>query len=133
VQPEIKLIQDKDKFPLSITLGANYRPNSKLLLSIDTMKIEGRNQKIRFGTEYLPMKLFALRAGIDETEVTLGFGVNINNIEVGYAFGYHDALSGFSGLGTSHRFGINYSWDGAKPKLAGTEATNILPQTIEEK
>ncbi|MDD5757353.1 MAG: hypothetical protein PHR23_08790, partial [bacterium] len=69
-------------------------------------KTENRQMKVHLGTEYTLAKLFSIRAGLDETEATMGMGVRWQNYSLDYAFAYHDAWKGYEDLGMSHRFGL---------------------------
>jgi hypothetical protein len=111
VAPRMKLKYETDKFPLDVRLGLAYRfMNDKLILAVDTDKTENRSLKMHYGIEYSPLNIFALRAGLDETEITAGFGLSIKNFSLDYAFGYQDAWKGHVDLGASHRFGMTYKW-----------------------
>lgn len=108
VAPKLKLVNEEDKFPLSATLGIAYRlASGKCIVAVDVNKTQNRNVKPHFGTEIRPIKSLALRAGIDETEISAGFGFNWQNYSLDYAFAYHDALKGVADLGASHRFGLS--------------------------
>ncbi|MCX5781856.1 MAG: PorV/PorQ family protein [Elusimicrobia bacterium] len=110
IPPMIKLNTDTDQYPITLNLGASCDISEKVLLSSDFVFTAGRNPKLRIGAEYTPLKMFSIRAGINETEVTAGFGITWKELEIGYAFSYHDALAGYTDLGSSHRFGITYNF-----------------------
>jgi hypothetical protein len=109
IQPRLKLYQNEDVFPIEFRSGVCFA-FANLILSLDGLQAQGRNPKLCAGAEYLIEDIVAVRAGIDETELTAGFGVILRGCEIGYAFSYHDAVSGFSDLGASHRFGITCRW-----------------------
>jgi hypothetical protein len=107
IAPKLTLMEDTDKYPLAATVGFSYRFfNNNLLTAIDLNKTENRQMKVHLGAEYTLMKMLALRAGIDETEVTSGVGFTWNNYALDYAFAYHDAWKGYEDLGIAHRFGL---------------------------
>ncbi|MDD5354703.1 MAG: PorV/PorQ family protein, partial [bacterium] len=107
IAPKLTLIEETDTYPLAATLGFSYRFfNDTLLTAIDLNKTENRQVKAHLGTEYTLAKLFSIRAGLDETEATLGMGVQWQNYSLDYAFAYHDAWKGYEDLGMSHRFGL---------------------------
>jgi hypothetical protein len=107
IAPTIKLLQNTDKYPFTATLGLGYRLfNDSLLLAMDTNKTEGRNYKLHIGGEYTLKQTLHIRLGLDETELTTGFGVTWHGYSIDYAFAYHDAWSEYENLGISHRFGL---------------------------
>ncbi len=111
IAPKLALIEDPDKYPLAATLGFSYRfCNNNLLTAIDLNKTGNRQVKLHIGAEYTFVKMLALRAGIDETEVTTGLGFKWQNYSLDYAFAYHDAWKGYEDLGISHRFGLTMRW-----------------------
>ncbi len=108
IPPRLKLKQTTDRFPLELRLGIAYRIfPEKLTLAIDGDKTEGRYFKLHYGVEYLPHKVLALRMGVDETEVAAGIGFRWGNLQVDYAYAYHDAWGKYRDLGSSHRIGLS--------------------------
>ena len=113
VAPRITLIDDTDKYPLALTLGLAYRfLNNNLITAIDLNKTQDRQLKVHLGSEYVFAKMLALRAGLDETELTAGLGFTWQNYSLDYAFAYHDAWAGHEDLGASHRFGLTVKFGG---------------------
>jgi hypothetical protein len=105
--PRLKLEQDSDTYPFSVTLGAGYRLFAdKLLLASDLCQVAGRQPKLHIGGEYLLGDLLSFRLGLDETELTSGIGFKWREYSLDYAFAYHDACSDYENLGFSHRFGL---------------------------
>ncbi len=103
----LTLVEETDTYPLAATLGFSYKFfNDSLLTAIDLNKTQNRQLKVHLGTEYTLAQLFSIRAGLDETEATLGMGVKWQNYSLDYAFAYHDAWKGYEDLGMSHRFGL---------------------------
>lgn len=97
----------EDIYPLSITAGAGYRLfNRKLLVAVDVNKAEKREYKLRAGSEYVIARMLAVRAGVDETELSCGLGFSFRDYSIDYAFSFHDAWQGHEDLGASHRLGI---------------------------
>ncbi|MFH1784518.1 MAG: PorV/PorQ family protein [bacterium] len=111
IAPQIKLKSETDTFPRAVRAGLAYRFfNQSLITAIDADKTENRSVKMHYGVEFSPNELLAIRAGLDETEITAGFGVNVAGFGLDYAFSYHDAWKGHEDLGNSHRFGMTYNW-----------------------
>ncbi|MFH1784520.1 MAG: PorV/PorQ family protein [bacterium] len=111
IAPQIKLKEKTNTFPRSIRTGLAYRLFSEnLIVAIDADKTDNRSVKMHYGVEISPAGLFAVRAGMDETEITAGFGVDFVVFKLDYAFSYHDAWKGHEDLGNSHRFGMTYNW-----------------------
>lgn len=82
---EIKFIDEGDPLPFNIKLSTAYITNT-LTISVDLNRCDN-NISYGFGTEYIIMKVMALRAGYNTTRsFSCGIGVNWNNIDLGYAF-----------------------------------------------
>ena len=112
VSPQIKLVRDTDKFPLDIRLGlASRLLRDKLILTVDINRTEKRAAQFHTGLEYSPWNVISVRAGMDDTEKTLGLGLNFSTtlgiISLDYAYAFHDTVKGAADLGVFHRFGIN--------------------------
>lgn len=108
--PSLKLKNEADKYPRQLRLGLGFKPWEKWTFATDLDRSEKRSVKIHLGTEYQINKLIALRAGIQEAEVTVGMGFGFKDWGLDYALGYNDAASGFKDLGVSHRFGIHMTF-----------------------
>ena len=109
IAPTLELQQSADKYPFGATLGLGYRLfENRLLLALDINKSEDQQVKTRFGGEYTVINMFAIRAGINETELTFGLGYKWRNYALDYALAYHDAWSADidDNLGISHRFSL---------------------------
>ncbi|MDD5132025.1 MAG: PorV/PorQ family protein [bacterium] len=108
VAPQLTLLENTNQYPVAATLGAGYRLFSdSLLLAVDVNKMVDRAFKVHFGAEYSLAQMMAIRAGIDETELTAGLGFTWQKYTLDYAFAYHDAIAGQKDLGVSHRMGIS--------------------------
>jgi hypothetical protein len=108
VQPALTLNRDTDYFPLTTNGGLAWLPNNKWTVSADVQWQERTNPTPKLGAEFVVLKCLALRAGINESELTCGFGLKLRNFNIGYAFSYQDPTPGFSSLGSSHRFDLGY-------------------------
>ena len=107
VPPRLTVREVTNRYPFAATLGFGYKMlQDKLLLALDTNKTENRNWKIHIGGEYMIAKILALRAGLDETEVSAGIGFKWRQYSLDYAFAYNDASSSMDDLGVSHRIGL---------------------------
>jgi len=118
--PRLKLDEVTDKFPISGRLGASYecgfnvyRYNTSATVSIEMDKTEHRKEKFHYGFEYKIMDTIGLRAGLDDSELTLGLGLSIKNYDMDYAYGSQE-------MGASHRFSLGISFGPVLP-LAGTK------------
>lgn len=108
IEPKIRLKKKTDIFPLEIKTGIAYAViPENLKIVIDADKNKNRSLKFHYGIEYAPYKLLAFRAGINETELTGGIGINIKDFTINYAYAYHNALEKDLSLGSSHRIGLN--------------------------
>ena len=54
--------------------------------------------------------ILALRAGLNEKEMTAGLGVALGDMSLDYAFSYHNAAADVDDLGSSHRMGLRVSF-----------------------
>jgi hypothetical protein len=105
--PSLRLERNADTYPFSATLGLGYRFfGERLLVVFDANGTCGRSTKLHFGGEYAVNRMFRIRAGLDETELTSGLGIAWHGYSLDYAFAYHDAWSEYENLGISHRFGL---------------------------
>jgi tetratricopeptide (TPR) repeat protein len=66
--------------------------------------------KINLGTEWALNSLIALRAGLTDTEITAGLGVQMGDWNLDYAIGQYQSGTVDSGVGASHRFGIHFKF-----------------------
>jgi len=102
IAPRIKLRNDSDVFPLSTRLGVACRLlDEKFSADVDVEKTVGQLPKIYFGLEGWVHKMFALRAGKNNSEFTAGLGFRYQAIQVDYGAGIHE-------LGISHRISLTY-------------------------
>ncbi|MBA7545191.1 hypothetical protein ES705_37555 [subsurface metagenome] len=118
--PRLKLDEESDTFPLSGRLGASYecgfnvyRYNTRATVSIEMDKTEHRKGKFHYGFEYKIRDMVGLRAGLDDSELTLGLGLSIKNYDMDYAYGSQE-------MGTSHRLSLGISFGRVLP-LVGTK------------
>ncbi len=104
IPPKLRLINEPENYPYGFKLGSSFKIfDSKLIIDVDADQIGSRDVKLHGGVEYSPYEFIALRAGIDETEITGGLGFRYK----GYGIDY--ALSSQS-LGLSHRISLIWSF-----------------------
>ena len=103
----------KDKLPLTLRFGFNYKLlRDRLALVVDLEK-SGAPLSYHFGAEYWAFEYLAVRLGLDPEEFTLGFGVRYRDYGLDYAFATHE-------LGGSHR--LSASWRFGKSITAAAES-----------
>jgi hypothetical protein len=117
IAPSVKLRNHADDYPRDIRAGLKFTPNKKLLLASDLIQTQDRSLKLNLGGEYSINQLLVLRAGLNETEMSAGLGFRLQDFGIDYAFGYHDAVSGVTDLGASHRFGFHFNFAPPPPSL----------------
>jgi len=120
LQPRLKLDEEADTFPISGRLGASYecgfniyKYNTRATVSVEMDKIEHRKGKFHYGFEYKIVDMVGLRAGLDDSELTLGLGLSIKNYDMDYAYGSQE-------MGASHRVSLGIRFGRVLP-LAGTK------------
>jgi hypothetical protein len=91
----IRFLDQRDPLPLTISLGAAWRPFKKLLLALDLRHEPGnRRSDAGAGAEYAVLKGFFLRGGYSTqpyktsnfTGLGGGFGLKLGRLGVDYAF-----------------------------------------------
>ena len=116
IKPGIKLIEKEEEFPFSVRLGVDCTIlNDRLYLAVDSFKIDGERIKMYCGGEYRFMEDFmSARLGINENEITTGFGIDFSDIKLDYAFICRTTWSKQSELYFPHRIGITIKWGSIK-------------------
>ena len=121
-----------EKLPTTFRVGAAsrlFRDRLRLVLDVTTKDnigtVDATVAKFHEGFEYQPLKLFALRAGIDDGHPAVGAGVDIASIKLDYGFQSNDIL------GNVHRMsmGVDFGPDGtiyARPE-ADKGPSALLP------
>ena len=111
VAPRLKLKSTSDVYPRELRMGIKFQPREKFILAADAYKVENAQAKLSLGAEWKPYRLLALRAGLNDTEITAGLGFQFGDWGIDYAFGYNAAApSGTENFEQSHRFGIHLSF-----------------------
>lgn len=114
LSPKITFQTQRNEYPQDVQLGLRFRPIRPLVLAVDGVKKEQNSAKARFGAEYRINPLLAVRAGINEREVTAGLGVALGVADFDYAFGYISNSRAIQGSDGLHRLGIHLRF-GARP------------------
>ncbi|MDI6780799.1 MAG: PorV/PorQ family protein [bacterium] len=106
VSPCLRLKDENERFPFSLNAGIGARMlNNNLIFTMDVDKTLKQSLQAQIGGEYwLQKRTIALRMGMDNSGLNLGFGVKRGNYEFDYALGSHD-------IGTSHRLSLTWLFD----------------------
>ncbi|MBU2528497.1 MAG: hypothetical protein ABII20_00145 [Candidatus Omnitrophota bacterium] len=112
--PSITLINCKETYPPSLALGVSAN-RGYFLLSADAALSSGENIKLSAGTEYSRYAPFFFRAGINETELSSGFGYEFKGWKFNYAYALHSAWD--ENLGSSHRIDLSRTFSGDLQKF----------------
>ena len=125
-----------EKLPTTFRVGAASRlftDRLRLVLDVTTKDnigtVDATVAKAHFGLEYQPIKMVALRAGIDDGHPAAGLGVDIASIKLDYGFQSNDIL------GNLHRvsMGVNFGPDGStylRPDGEKADSTMLPPAGI---
>ena len=104
------MAEEELRLPRTIRLGAAYRApfaemNNKLLFAVDWVQLLEEDGHINLGAEYNPVPMLALRlgyqTGYETKDISAGFGVNTNWVNIDYAY-----VPFGRDLGDSHRFSL---------------------------
>ncbi len=115
----LRFKKENDSLPLIYRVGSSYRFDlpreySKIILSIDGVRLPEENYEVSFGFEHTLFDILSIRAGykypfwkdgLDSlSRMRAGIGINYNGILINYA--WHP----FATLGTIHHFSLGYSF-----------------------
>lgn len=123
----LKLANTDDSLPIDINLGIGIKPFERLSLGVDLNKSILKNNlldRYSFGISWTPHKMFSIRAGKNNIETSLGFGITFKNINVDYAAVLQEYL------GISHRISLDYRF-GKTLEEIWAERIKGLPATEE--
>lgn len=127
VAPSVKLDRESEDYPRAVVAGLGITPSKALTLGVDLEQHEDLGFRPRLGADYVVGNLVALRAGVNDDELTAGLGVGIGEWSFDYAMGYARASSEISDLGSFHRFGVQFNFGAARAgALAVAPATTIV-------
>jgi len=119
--PVIKLDTKKEPFSPTLKIGTRWMPYElPVFLLCDVFWASRQNPKFSFGMEYLKFDPLKLRAGFNETEISLGFGYEFEKFIFDYAFSLHRAWE--INLGPSHR--VDVIWKLSSPLVKFKETVD---------
>lgn len=97
---------EQSELPVIMKLGLTYMPVSELRLNLDLFKDVDYKPVIKAGIEYLIIKKFYLRTGVNSNHFKsyFGGGLILNRFKVDYALSNHDFL------GLSHQACVSYNF-----------------------
>ncbi len=106
VPPKLHLLSDDETFPLITRLGSALKAfNNNLILSLDLEKLPSQGYETHLGAEcWLKHRSIALRMGLDNTELTSGVGMNLENYNIDYSLSHQN-------LGYFHRLSFTYLFE----------------------
>ncbi|MFO7896031.1 MAG: hypothetical protein R6U84_03785 [Candidatus Cloacimonadales bacterium] len=97
--------------PQKLAVGFSYEPYDKVITSLEMKQTLGEDTletgtEIHAGTEFQILEPLALRFGLSNLPVTYSMGASFNlfNMVLDYAFSTHATL------GSTHQFGLGYSY-----------------------
>ena len=102
----------KEDLPLITNLGGTVK-FEKGLAALD-LEFEGGSMLVHGGIEYRPFKLIALRAGLDQSNLTGGVGIKVDGFSFDYAYRQDGDLSENS----NHYISISFQPDVKVKKVA---------------
>jgi outer membrane protein OmpA-like peptidoglycan-associated protein len=104
--------------PHKLSLGIAFRPTSDLVFDIDAVKVEDEDSYFNYGAEYGVNVIgdeyhdILFRMGMNDNNVTLGFGVNYKFVEFNYAY---VAKDNSNILGDEHKISLDFVLGKTKP------------------
>lgn len=75
-----------DPIPYSARVGMMFRPRPSLTFALDVQKYQFVDAELHFGVEGWIKEMFAIRAGVDDGDISLGSSVKIRDWEIDYSF-----------------------------------------------
>jgi len=118
VPPQPTVGRATDDFPPSARLGVAYALlEHKLMLAADVDLTRSRGVKARAGAEFRPLPFVAVRAGINESELTLGLGgtyaVGPGDGSLDYAMALNEVGDP---IGIVHRLSLSFAFGRSRGK-----------------
>ncbi len=106
VPPKLHLMSDDETFPLIARVGSAFKAfNNNLILGLDVEKLPSQGYETHLGAEcWLKHKSLALRMGLDNTELTSGVGISLENYNIDYSLSHQN-------LGFFHRLSFTYLFE----------------------
>lgn len=99
----------EEDIPTLFTAGLAYQPSEKVLLVADVQKDVDHAVSFRGGVEYAIIPALKARLGMSNQPLTwnAGFGLALKNLDIDFAFGYHEQLRYSPHISLHYRFGGN--------------------------
>jgi hypothetical protein len=118
VPVNIKMVDKAESFPVTIKFGTALKLfGDRVIPVLDVVQeLAGKDLKFRMGIELYPIQQAAVRAGLDETELTFGAGFYLKPYRVDYSLSHQE-------LGFTHRISLTFAFGGfdinlsADPKI----------------
>jgi len=97
----------RETLPQTLTAAVAFRPGGDIVLLLDLVKDIYYPLEARFGIDYRPIELLALRAGTsrEPSVSSAGFGLMITPVVIDYAFTCHGELGFVHHLSLTFRLG----------------------------
>jgi hypothetical protein len=95
-----------ERLPTIIRFGGDYNFSDKVTVAIETEKDIAKKAIFKAGIEYKAVKEFYLRVGIgtNPTLTSVGFGLNLKNLQLDFSANYHQTL------GITPQMGLTYTF-----------------------
>jgi hypothetical protein len=83
-----------DKLPRMLEVGIAYMPFQNLCVSISTAKELNFKESVKYGVEYKPADIIALRFGLSNYPASYSFGAGLNHslLQIDYSISRHNEL-----------------------------------------
>ncbi|MBD3182329.1 hypothetical protein GF312_08560 [Candidatus Poribacteria bacterium] len=101
------ITEHEEEIPASVKFGAAYTADITSLKSVVTLawNVDTKyDTTMHYGLEWWLVDILALRAGLDEGQLSVGTGLRMSSFQVDYAFVGHDDLGSTHRVSTSVRF-----------------------------
>lgn len=97
----------EEDIPTLITAGLAYQPSEQVLIVADIQKDVDHPVSFRGGVEYAIIPAVKARVGMSNRPLawSAGIGLVVKNLDVDFAFGYHEQLRYSPHLSLQYRFG----------------------------
>ena len=124
--PSMTLAEESQSFARQLRVGAVAKLfEDKMSVSTEISKILGWDKTaLNIGVEYQVMPMIALRGGVNNSQITMGLGLSLNQ------FGMDYSNKNTSELGTNQVFALNYSFGGFG--VAATAYPNVFSPAGEQ-
>lgn len=95
---------EEERVPTILTAGISFSPSENVVLCSEIEKDIDHDATLKAAVEYLPLKKFSIRSGINvyPQAVFFGFGFNTRPLRIDYAMDY------FHAYGSSHQVSLTF-------------------------